>query len=156
MGQDLGADETVPSWHTNGHTGQFDAAIEEVWHIITNGGHERAYANVFSSQIGSQISKAMDVARGGNFQSPPANYPANAWYTYDDTTCDYNCQVGEYLYWVMSSILGAQENRLGEIDNEWRLNTREKVKNTDTMAWEIFTDPTCKLPIKLPDGTYRR
>lgn len=100
VGQDLGADETVPTWHTNEHIGSFDAALEEVWHIVTNGGHERAYPSVFSSQSGSEISKAMDIARGGNFQSPPASYPVNAWYTYDDTTCDYNCQVGEYLYWM--------------------------------------------------------
>ncbi|WP_131248882.1 hypothetical protein [Aquimarina atlantica] len=156
VGQDLGADETVPAWHTNGHTGSFDAALEEVWHIVTNGGHERAYPGVFSSQSGSEISKAMDVARGGNFQSPPASYPASAWYTYDDTTCNYNCQVGEYLYWVMSSMLGAQENRLSEIDNEWRLNTRAKVEATDTKAWAIFTNPAYKMPSKLPDGTYKR
>ncbi|WP_420602755.1 hypothetical protein [Flagellimonas sp.] len=156
VGQDLGADETVPKWHTNGHTGTFDAAIEEVWHIITNGGHERAYPNIFSSQSGSEISKAMDVARGGNFQNPPASYPTNAWYTYDDTTCDYNCQVGEYLYWVMSSMLGAQENRLTEIDNEWKLNTRAKVESGDTKAWAIFTNPIYKMPTVLPDGTYKR
>lgn len=156
VGQDLGADETVPVWHTNGNTGRFDAALEEVWHIITNGGHERAYPGVFSSRSGSEISAAMDVARGGNFQSPPANYPSGAWYTYDDTTCDYNCQVGEYLYWVMSSMLGAQENRLDEIDNEWRLNTRAKVEADDVMAWAIFTDPIYNMPTVLPDGTYRR
>lgn len=156
VGQDLGADETIPEWHSNGHTGPFDAALEEVWHIVTNGGHERAYPNIFSSQSGSEISKAMDVARGGNFQFPPASYPANAWYTYDDTTCDYNCQVGEYLYWIMSSMLGAQENRLGEINNEWRLNTREKVEITDVKAWAIFTNSTYKIPTKLPDGTYKR
>ncbi|PKV48134.1 hypothetical protein ATE84_0124 [Aquimarina sp. MAR_2010_214] len=156
VGQDLGADETVPTWHTNGHTGSFDAALEEVWHIVTNGGHERAYPEVFSSQAGSEISKAMDLARGGSFQSPPVNYPVNAWYTYDDTTCDYNCQVGEYLYWIMSSMLGGQENRLGEIGNEWKLNTRAKVEATDTKAWTIFTNPVYKMPSRLPDGTYKR
>lgn len=156
VGQDLGNDETIPEWHTNGHTGQFDAAIEEVWHIITNGGHERAYPEVFSSQSGSEISAAMDVARGGNFQNPPANYPADAWYTYDDPTCDYNCQVGEYLYWVMTSMLGAQENRLDEIGNEWQLNTRELVEMTDPTAFTIFTNPAYRMPTVLPDGTYRR
>lgn len=156
VGQDLGNDETIPEWHTNGHTGQFDAAIEEVWHIITNGGHERAYPEVFSAQSGSEISNAMDIARGGNFQNPPANYPAGAWYTYDDPTCDYNCQVGEYLYWVMTSMLGGQENRLDEIDNEWRLNTRALVETTDPAAFAIFTNPTYIMPSVLPDGTYRQ
>ncbi|MEP0262422.1 hypothetical protein [Dokdonia sp.] len=156
VGQDLGNDETIPEWHTNGHTGQFDAAIEEVWHIITNGGHERAYPEVFSSQSNSEISNAMDIARGGNFQNPPANYPADAWYTYDDPTCDYNCQVGEYLYWVMTSMLGGQENRLDEIDNEWRLNTRALVEANDPAAFSIFTNPTYMMPSILPDGTYRQ
>ncbi|MDY8135913.1 hypothetical protein [Aquimarina sp. 2201CG5-10] len=156
VGQDLGADETIPEWHTNGQTGRFDAAIEEVWHIITNGGHERAYPTVFSSQSSSEISNAMDIARGGHFENPPSNYPSGAWYTYDDTTCDYNCQVGEYLYWVMSSMLGAQENRLNEIDNEWDLNTRTLVENTDTAAFAIFSNPIYTMPTVLPDGTYKR
>ena len=29
--QNLGADESRPEWHTNGHIGQFDATLEEVW-----------------------------------------------------------------------------------------------------------------------------
>ena len=98
----------------------------------------------------------MDIARGGNFQNPPATYPSEAWYTYDDTTCDYNCQVGEYLYWTMSAMLGAQENRLNDIDNEWRLNTRALVESTDTAAFSIFTDPRYNMPSVLPDGTYRQ
>ena len=156
VGQDLGNDETIPAWHSNGHTGQFDAAIEEVWHIVTNGGYERAYPKVFSSQNGSEISKAMNIARGGVFQNPPSSYPAGAWYTYNDNTCDYNCQVGEYLYWVMSSMLGAQENRLNEIDNEWRLNTLDKLKATDADAYRIFSNPDYRMPTVLPDGTYKR
>ena len=154
VGQDLGADETVPEWHKNGHTDRFDAALEEVWHIITSGGHERSYPTVFGSQAGSEISKAMNIARGGSFQNPPAEYPADAWYTYDDPTCDYNCQVGEYLYWTLTSMLGAQENRLDERGNEWRLNTRALVKTGDPAVFSIFTNPTYIMPTVLPDGTY--
>ncbi|QMU65774.1 MAG: hypothetical protein GKR88_16840 [Flavobacteriaceae bacterium] len=155
-GQDLGADETVPVWHTNGHTGTFDASLEEVWHIITTAGHERAYPTVFSSQTGSEISAAMDIARGGRFENPPASYPAGAWYTYTDTTCNYSCQVSEYLYWIMTSMLGAQENRLSDISHEWKLNTRVLVQSQDPAAYTIFTNPTYILPTVLPDGTYRR
>ncbi len=155
VGQDLGADETVPVWHTNGHSGQFDAAIEEVWHIITNGGHERAYPSVFGTQQGSQISNAMDVARGGVFQNPPATYPESAWYSYDDPTCDYQCQGGEYIYWAMTSILGAQDNRFDEIGHEWKLNTKEKVENGDLAVYQLLTDPQYNFPKVLPDGSYR-
>lgn len=155
IGQDLGNDETHPSFVSGGRTGTFDAALEEVWHIVTHAGHETAYPNVFGTQQGSAMSNAMDIARGGVFQNPPANYPEEAWYTYDDTTCDYECQGGEYIYWVMSSILGAQENRLNEIDNEWRLNTTALVQNNDPTAYALLTDPQYNFPTVLPDGTYR-
>lgn len=156
IGQDLGNDETIPAWHTNGQTGRFDAAIEEVWHIVTHAGYESAYPSVFGTQQGSQISNAMDIARGGAFQSPPSSYPTDAWYTYDDTTCDYECQGGEYIYWGMSSILGAQSKRLSEIDNEWRLNTKEKIQEKDGALYQLLTDTQYKFPTVLPDGTYRR
>ena len=30
-GQDLGADETIPDWHSNGQTGQIDATLEKFY-----------------------------------------------------------------------------------------------------------------------------
>ena len=155
IGQDLGNDETIPVWHTNGHTGQFDAAVEEVWHIVTHGGHESAYPTIFGTGIGTEISNAMDIARGGQFTTIPNRYPTNAWYSYDDQTCDYSCQAGEYIYWVMSSMLGAQENRLSEISNEWKLNTRTLIESTDTTAYALLNDAQYKFPTVLPDGTYK-
>ena len=155
LGQDLGADETTPIWHTNGHTGNFDASLEEIWHLITNSGYEKAYPTIFSAQTNSEITIAMDVARGGHFENPPATYPTSAWYTYADVTCDYGCQVSEYLYWIMTSMLGAQENRLTEISNEWTLNTSAKVQSGDVKAWTIFTNTIYKFPTVLPDGTYK-
>jgi len=155
-GQDLGNDETIPTWHTNGHTGQFDAALEEVWHIITHAGYASAYPSIFGEGVGTLLSNAMDTARGGNFTTIPNPYPNNAWYTYDDTTCEYDCMTTEYMYWAMSSILGAQENRLGEISQEWDLNTNALVQSTDTAVYGLLTDPQYKFPTVLPDGTYRQ
>lgn len=155
IGQDLGNDETVPAWHTNGHTGQFDGAIEEVWHIVTHAGHESAYPSVFGTGIGTEMSNAMDIARGGQFTVIPNPYPNNAWYSYYDQTCDYECQAGEYVYWVMSAMLGAQENRLNEIADEWQLNTPALVQSTDVAAYAIMSDLQYKLPTVLPDGTYK-
>lgn len=155
-GQDLGNDETNPGFVTNNKSGQFDAALEEVLHIITHAGYAKLYPNIFGETIGSSISMAMDTARGGQFTEIPSTYPANAWYFYDDKTCDYSCMVTEYHYWALTSILGAQENRLGEIDKEWKLNTKEKVEQQDVAVYQLLTDPQYKFPIILPDGTYKR
>lgn len=153
-GQDLGADETIPVWHTNGNQGQFDASLEEVLHLITHIGYHNAYPDVFGEVVGSSVGDAMDIARGGQFTSIPASYPAGAWYTYDDDSCDYACQVTEYVFWALTSILGAHENRLGEIDNEWTLNTPAKVQQTDTAIYALLTDPQYHFPTILPDGVY--
>ena len=152
--QDLGADESIPVWHTNGQTGQFDAALEEVWHVITYSGYSDAYPEIFGENAGTALTSAMDIARGGNFTSIPENYPNNAWYTYDDETCDYKCMATEYIYWGMTSILGAQENRLNEISLEWDLNTRTLVENIDTSIYALLTNPLYKFPSILPDGSY--
>ncbi|MDN5213139.1 hypothetical protein QQ020_13815 [Fulvivirgaceae bacterium BMA12] len=155
-GQDLGNDETVPGFVSGGKAGQFDAALEEVWHIITHAGYASAYPDVFGESAGTSLSNAMDIARGGNFTTIPNPYPSGAWYTYDDATCDYNCMVTEYIYWAMTSILGAQENRLNEISQEWDLNTEALVQSTDVAIYQLLTDSQYKFPTVLPDGTYKR
>ena len=154
--QDLGADESVPAWHNNGHTSRFDAALEEIWHVITHSGFANAYPDAFGEDAGTSLTNAMDIARGGRFQSVPSPYPGGAWYTYDDQTCDYGCMATEYIYWAMTSVLGAQENRAGEIQQEWKLNTKAKVQQMDTAIYQLMTDPQYVFPIVLPDGTYRR
>ena len=155
-GQDLGNDETHPNFVQNGLSGEFDAALEEVLHIITHAGYAPVYPNVFGEQQGSEIANAMDLARGGQFTNIPNPYPAGAWYTYDDATCEYNCMVTEYHYWALTSMLGAQENRLSEIQQEWKLNTKDKVEQQDPAVYQLLTNPEYKFPTVLPDGTYKR
>ncbi len=155
-GQDLGNDETEPLFVSNGKTGAFDASLEEVLHIITHAGYAGVYPSVFGENIGSSLADAMDIARGGQFTSIPNPYPAGAWYTYDDSTCDYSCMTTEYIYWALTSILGAQENRLNEIGQEWTLNTAALVESTDPAVYQLLTDPQYKFPTVLPDGTYMR
>lgn len=155
-GQDLGNDETQPKYVTNGLTGRFDASLEEVLHLITHVGYAGVYPEVFGEATNSEIAQAMDLARGGQFTSIPNPYPAGAWYTYDDSTCDYSCMVTEYHYWALTSLLGAQQNRLDEIGQEWRLNTKEKLMQQDPAVYQLLTDPKYKFPTLLPDGTYKR
>ena len=136
---------------------RFDASLEEVLHLITQHGYAEVYPNIFGENKDSEIAKAMDIARGGYFKNEPNSYPSNAWYTYDDKTCDYSCQITEYTYWALTSILGGQNypGRLDEIKQEWRLNTKEKVKNSDPIVFSLMLNPRFNLPTNIPDGKYR-
>ena len=98
----------------------------------------------------------MDEARGGQFMMVPNEYPSEAWYTYNDRTCDYDCMATEYLYWALTSILGAQasQERCSEVNWEWRLCTRAQVETTDTAVYQLLTDPQYRLPTRLPNGDY--
>ena len=155
IGQDLGDDETNPNFVINNKQGQFDASLEEIWHIISHSGYAYAYPEVFGENPGTSLSNAMDIARGGFFIQIPDSYPSNAWYSYYDYTCEYDCMAAEYFYWAITSILGAQENRLDEIGNEWILNTAELVETTDTAIYSLLTADEYNFPTELPDGTYR-
>ena len=152
--QGLSGEETLPGWNRRG---RFDATLEEVLHLITHAGYAHVYPEVFGEKPGTQIAKAMDRARGGHFRRVPRSYPAGAWYTYDDRSCDYGCQVTEYTYWGLTSILGAQDypGRGRDIGDEWRLNTRDKVRQRDPALYRLLTDPRYRLPSMLPDGKYR-
>ena len=150
--QDLYASEVVIA----GADGGFDATIEEVLHLITHVGYAGVYPEVFGEVIGSEIANAMDIARGGQFETIPASYPDAAWYTYDDETCNYSCMVTEYVYWSLTSILGAQvgDERLAQINNEWQLNTLEKVQKQDPAVYALLTNAEYGLATSLPDGEH--
>ena len=152
--QGLWDEETIPG---GAERGVFDAALEEIIHPITYVGYGTAYPEVFGTVPGSEVGKIMDEARGGHFEEVPDKYPDNAWYTYYDETCDYECQITEYIYWVLTSILGGQDfpGRLEQIQEEWRYNTREKVEEGDPKIYALLTDPQYKFPTVLPDGIYK-
>ena len=151
--QDLGNDETRPEWHRD-RSSEFDGSLEEIWHLIAGRGYGVLYPRIFGEKPGSRLAEAMDKARGGFFRQVPQTYPQDAWYTYDDSTCAYPCQVSEYFYWGMTGILGAQKNRLDEIGREWRLDTEEKIKARDQALHRLLTDEKYGLPTRLPDGNY--
>ena len=151
--QDLNAWETRPGGAANG---EFDATFEEVLHLITHGGYARAYPDDFGEYPGTTLANAMDKARGGRFMQIPDPYPEDAWYTYDDQTCDYGCMAAEYIYWGLTSLLGAQDfpGRLERIDNEWRLNTPELFEQGDPDLFALLTSSEFALPTRLPTGHY--
>ena len=150
----LFADETRPAGAARG---EFDASLEEVLHLVTSGGYSKAYPDIFGERPGTAIAKAMDRARGGFFRRVPRVYPRQAWYSYDDRSCDYGCQVTEYFYWGLTSLLGGQDypGRGAEIGREWKLNTPQKLKRGDSTLFGLLTDPQYRFPQRLPDGKYR-
>ena len=153
--QGLYDDETIISFNKNNSNSRFDASLEEVLHLITHEGYSKVYSEL-AEEKGSAIANAMDKARGGYFLSPPSKYPAGAWYSYDDETCTYDCMITEYFYWSLTSVLGAQAypGRFDEIGHEWKLNTLEKVKSTDTDIYSILSNEKFSFPSILPDNIY--
>jgi hypothetical protein len=147
------SDETFPGQMSQG---VFDITLEEVLHLVSSIGYHFAYPGQLGEDAGSRLTDAMDIARGGRFTSIPNPYPAGAWYTYDDQTCTYICQASEYFYWSLTSLLGAQgiPGRLEDIQHEWKPNTPEKLQSMDPAVYALLTDPSLKLPTRLPDGVY--
>jgi hypothetical protein len=152
--QDLQSEETVL---LEDRVNEFDGALEEVLHLISHVGLANAYPEAFAEAPGSRLANAMDKARGGQFLDVPARYPNEALYSYYDETCVYQCQATEYLYWGLTSLLGAQAapERLAEIGEEWRLNTPELLASGDPDVYALLADPQYALPTVLPDGNYR-
>ena len=97
--------------HTEGSSIEngFDATLEEVLHLISDYGYSPTYPKVFGTHTGTDIADAMDIARGGQYLSIPARYPSTAWYHYTDSTCNYSCQITEYIYWGLTTYLGGQK-----------------------------------------------
>ena len=117
-----------------------DASLEEIWHVITSNGYAKAFPSIFAveSTSNSTLTQAMDVARGGKFTSIPSSYPSSAWYTYSDSTCTYDCQATEYVYWGVCAWVGALVGRGDQINNEWKFETRAKLEAGDLKMTAII------------------
>ena len=139
-----------------GHWGD-DASVEEIMHTINHVGHTNVYPSVFSMGPNSSLmSAAMDVARGGQFMTIPNPYPANAWYHYDDYTCDYECMMIEYIYWALVSNMGILDDAqtASGIANEWEPYNAPLLQSMDILMYDLITDVQYKLPQLAPDGNY--
>ena len=107
----------------------WDPTIEEALHLITHMGYAQAYPHIFGQNKHSEIAKLMDEARGGYFEKAQRRYPSTAYYTYDDDSCTYACQITEFTYWAITSLRGQQADRGNEISDEWQLYTPEKIRS---------------------------
>lgn len=134
-----------------------DASVEEILHTINTCSHIEIYPDIFGLEPNSsQMSDAMDIARGGQFLSIPQNYPEESWYHYDDWTCDYECMAMEYLYWCIVTNMGLLDNNMicNGIYDEWELCDPEDFESTDFLMYNIITNPDLKIPQNSPDGSY--
>ena len=150
----LFADEVDPS--RPGRWGA-DATIEEIMHTINHRAHVEIYPEAFGLEPGSsRLTEAMDIARGGQFLSVPATYPDEAWYHYDDETCDYQCMAIEYIYWaqVTNMDLLADAATCEGIAHEWEPCSKTLLQKMDKLIFELVTDPAYKLPQRAPNGDY--
>lgn len=149
--------ETNSNFDPDGINSHFDGSLEKVLNLITTHCYANAWPETFGEHHGSELSVAMDSARGGYFPEVPAEYPSTAWYTNKDHTRNYEAQISRYLYWTLTSNLGAQDytDRFGEIKDEWRLNTADLVAAEDPQVTEILNNPDYSIPKILPDGDYQ-
>jgi hypothetical protein len=139
-----------------GHWGS-DASVEEILHTINHVGHTNVYPALFSLQPNSsQLSNAMDIARGGQFLSMPNPYPSSAWYHYDDFTCDYECMAIEYIYWAIVSNMGILDDSqtASGIADEWELYSPYLLQVTDSLIFSLISNPQNLIPQLAPDGNY--
>jgi len=134
-----------------------DATVEEVLHTINTCGHVEVYPQLYGLEPSSSyLTQAMDVARGGQFITMPSSYPDEAWYHYDDWTCDYECMAMEYLYWCIVTNMGllSGDQICQGIANEWELCTPQLFEETDILMHDLVTDIQNLLPQNAPDGNY--
>ena len=142
-----------------GKAGTWDTNLEEVWHVVSVGWYN-SYPTYFGDNPGSsQLTAAMDVARGGQFETIPSTYPQKAWYSYDDESCTYGCQVHEYFYWLLMTNIGALDDALTskcqDVRDEWRLCTKSQMEQTDALGFDLFNNQGFNLPTNIPDGRYQ-
>ncbi|MBL6924728.1 MAG: hypothetical protein ISR43_01050 [Acidimicrobiia bacterium] len=137
--------------------GEFDFALEEIHHLIYNYGWVPNHREVLSDSRASDLTDAMDLARGGHFGQIPDEYPAAAWYHYFDDSCEYSCMVSEYIYWANTTLMGAQQQvpgRCDEIAEEWEPCTPTQLRAVDPAVVVILEDPAIGFPMVAPDGNY--
>lgn len=111
LASDLYADETMPSWQTDPNL--------VILHTIQLSGYRFVHEDL--SPLSLKLLEALDIARGGWFIHTPASHPDGAWFHYDREECNRECNANWYLYWGLTSLLGAQKHRCEEIKDQWEL-----------------------------------
>merc|ERR1719341_997153 len=148
----------------------FDATLEEVWHIIQNQSYAPAFKKFFWTgtrddaktkfkNVNSTLATLLDAARGGIPRSPNVpkggKYPAKAYYTYDDKSCNFSCQAIEYWWWSTAAYTGLLKNR-SAVKKEFKYYLPDEFKAKDPKMYALITDRSkgYNLPNRSPNGKY--
>ena len=85
-------------------------------------------------------------------------YPKGAWYSYNDTTCNYNCMATEYIWWAYCAYSGICDARKNTTDftNEFKFQTKKGLQSGDKMVTQLLENQNGYVfPLKHADGKYK-
>lgn len=154
-------DETWPEcMESNRDTNCSDSTTEQLFYYLYATGLSETYPSIFGAdwEYQSDLSVAMDVARGGYFENIPNEYPAVAWYRNTMPNCDYFCQANIYLWWGYCVFSGMCQNLSGlsNYEREFKYLTKSELENNDIKLSKLFQDSGNGyiLPSKQVNGKY--
>mmetsp|Transcript_57775 Transcript_57775/g.131067 ORF Transcript_57775/g.131067 Transcript_57775/m.131067 type:complete len:685 (+) Transcript_57775:94-2148(+) len=140
-----------------------DGSLEEIAHFYQGNGLAMAhpakfglgFKNAVNSTKRSALGEALMTATKGAFKgsacttNPAGNcaYPDGAIWTYDDASCEFDCQVMEYLFqltattlrmWDYSEELGYKK---GQEDNygQWKVNNSQQLPKLDPQGFALVS-----------------
>jgi len=137
-----------------------DSTMEEVFHFVTHYGFSLAYPDIWGHNYDdhSQLTDAMDIARGGRFKEVPDKYPDGAWWSYQEPGCSYHCQATEYLFWTYcsySGICAARKNKQDEYASMYKPLLKSELLVTDLPMVDLLENQNGYVfPVEPPTGTY--
>jgi len=132
-----------------------DPTTRMVWSLIGDVGYSNTYPDKFGLFVGSELTTAMNTARGGYYPIVPAVYPISSWYHDDNKNCDFECQISKYLYWGISSLLGEYSENEDLISEEWEITSKDQLMATDPALYSLVINSDFGFPSILPDGSYK-
>ena len=132
--------------------GNRDQTLERILrYFLVKQGYTVAYSDTLGTDRPTDLTVAMDNARGG-FQAgglPSYNYPPFAWYT-DPTGLSYEDLVYEYFYLALSTYAGSNTWRDADIEDLWTPASPIDLRLADGIVIGIIESDDYNLPTTEP------
>lgn len=111
-------------------------ALSELWETISTLGFMTVHEEL--APTGSDLSKAMDSARGGYFPKFEAQAPPSAWYKPTSKKCNYECMTERYLYKGMVTNMGLNDENCSN-SSDWKVCSTETFRQKDWRLFQLLT-----------------